>query len=494
MTHQEDTEANWRALAESVPDQIFRLDRSGVIQFVNRVVPPLTREQVIGTDWLAWVPDDQRTRIERELSLMLSEGLPRSYFLEAVGPDGATAMYQSHIGPMVESGRVVGAVLLARDVTLQRRMENQAITSDRLTSVGVLAGGIAHEINNPLACVVANLELLGEMALGRETLTTNLGVVQMIADAREAATRVRAVVKDLMALARDADRKDGPVDLEGTLEAALRICASEIRYRAKLESHYETGLYVRGNESRIGHALMNLILHTAHAIPEGSAHGHELSIATRKHDAVFAAVEIGSTATNGEARDVATPFFPGNVDAPESALGISISRNIVAALGGEIHWQKNADRGSLFTVLLPLAHDVVALPIAPEPVGATKSGRVLVIDDEPLIGSTIQRSLKRKHHVTVSMRADEVLVRIRDGEQFDVIVCDLMMPHMTGMEFHAGVVAFAPALAERIIFLTGGAFTAAASEFLENVPNRRLTKPFEVKALIEAVEERMKAK
>jgi PAS domain S-box-containing protein len=136
---------------------------------------------------------------------------------------------------------------------------------------------------------------------------------------------------------------------------------------------------------------------------------------------------------------------------------------------------------------------------APEPVrsaaaeapGSQRRGRVLVVDDEPTINSAIARTLTPEHDVATVTRASDALARLRSGERYDVIFCDLMMPHMTGMELHSELVAELPEQAARMIFLTGGAFTVAARRFLDQVPNLRIEKPFDTRMLRKLVNERV---
>jgi DNA-binding NtrC family response regulator len=123
----------------------------------------------------------------------------------------------------------------------------------------------------------------------------------------------------------------------------------------------------------------------------------------------------------------------------------------------------------------------------PRPPATGRRGRVLVVDDEPGIGSAVRRLLSREHEVIVLTSAREARDRIAKGERFDAIVCDLMMPEMTGMDLHAELVATAPEQAERMILLTGGAYTDRAAEFLRSVPNARVEKPFDPDALREVV-------
>ena len=130
---------------------------------------------------------------------------------------------------------------------------------------------------------------------------------------------------------------------------------------------------------------------------------------------------------------------------------------------------------------LPAAKSAVALPPYDprEIVRPPRRGRVLVIDDEELLGNAARRILQSEHEVIVTVSARQAVAWIEAGQRFDVIVCDVMMPDLNGRDFYLKLREIAPALADRIIFMTGGAFTPRAREFLAEVENARLAKPFD---------------
>jgi CheY-like chemotaxis protein len=177
-----------------------------------------------------------------------------------------------------------------------------------------------------------------------------------------------------------------------------------------------------------------------------------------------------------------------------TGLGLSICHRIISGLGGTLEVASEVGKGSVFRVVLPPAK-AACLPArqvsVPVPV-RSRRGRVLVVDDEPMIATAIGRTLAFDHEVVVSADAADALERILGGERFDVVLCDLMMPQMTGMDLHSALSTHAPDQAERMVFLSGGAFTAAARAFLDEVPNQRLEKPFDTRQLSALVNERIR--
>jgi signal transduction histidine kinase len=389
-----------------------------------------------------------------------------------------------------------------RDVTLRaerKKLQDQLLISDRMASMGTLAAGVAHEINNPLACVMANLEL-AQRALASRAEDPGTGeladVREELRDAREAVDRIRNIVRDLKVFSRSPDDERGPVDLRRVLESTVRMAWNELRYRARVVESYGDTPPVQANEARLGQVFLNLIVNAAQAMPEGHVEEHTLRITTGVDGDGRVAIEIADTGAGMPPEVMArlfTPFFTTKPVGVGTGLGLSICQRIVTGLGGTIDVKSEVGRGTSFRIVLPAAHGEVEEPPPPAvvaPVG--RRGRVLVVDDEPMILRAVHRILSVDHDVLIVDHAAEALDRINAGERFDVILCDLMMPRITGMELHARIFAADPAQADRMVFLTGGAFTAEARGFLDAVVNLRIEKPFDPARLRELVAERIR--
>ncbi len=243
-----------------------------------------------------------------------------------------------------------------------------------------------------------------------------------------------------------------------------------------------------GNESRIGQVILNLIVNAAQAMPEGHADRNEICLTTRTSDDGRAVIEVsdtGSGITEENLVRIFDPFFTTKPVGVGTGLGLSICHRIVSELGGQIAVESRVGKGTLFRVTLPAA-TAKATParVLSAPPMASGRARVLVVDDEVALGRALQRSLSAHHDVIALTSGGEALLRIAAGERFDVILSDLMMPEVSGMEMHGRLQSLAPDQAERMIFVTGGAFTPAAREFLDGVPNPRVDKPIELTNLL----------
>jgi PAS domain S-box-containing protein len=497
------TRAQLAALLEHAPDFVLSLDRNGIVRYGNRVLPWDEEECVVGSSWAGFAStDEERAARQAALDQVLATGLPSVLEIVTRDADGSQSWFELRIGPVPLDGKIDGTVIIGRDVTAKKRTEMQLMISDRMASVGTLAAGVAHEINNPLAAVMANLELaLRDIAAIAPRLEPGevADLQDELRDARDAADSVRLIVRDLKVFSRaDEEAKRDQVDVRKVLESTLRMCWNEIRHRARLVKDYGQVPLVLANESRLGQVFLNLVVNAAQAIPEGNTAGNEIRIVTSVGSAGRVRVDIRDTGPGipPEVRNrLFTPFFTTKPVGLGTGLGLSICHRLVTDIGGEIHVESEVGRGTTFWVLLPPAVSEMvetARAAAPSQHPAFRRGRVLVVDDEPMIGRVIRRTLAADHDVTVVDRAQEALDLIVAAGPFDVIFCDLMMPQMTGMDFHEEMCGRDPEQASRIVFLTGGAFTPRARDFLDRVTNLRVEKPFDAMQLRTLVNDRIR--
>ncbi len=388
-------------------------------------------------------------------------------------------------------------VLLVRDLTEQKQLQARLMLADRMASLGTLAAGIAHEINNPLAFTLSNLCLLEEEVLPRLELPANERgeLYKLLSDALLGATRVRDIVRQLKLFSRTEEQvRTEPVDVHRVLETAIGMAWNELRHRARLVRDYSERLLVDADEGRLGQVFLNLIVNAAQAIGEGNVEHNELRIVTQRldGDVVVEVRDTGAGMSEEHLARVFEPFFTTKPVGMGTGLGLSICHGIITSFGGRMEVESALGKGSTFRVILPAtasARREATLRVAPVRSVAPRRGRLLVVDDEPMIGMAIRRTLQREHEVVTLTSAREALTRILGGERFDVILCDVMMPEMSGMELHEELTRRAPELADRMVFLTGGAFTPQAREFLARVKNQRREKPFSAQELRDLVHE-----
>lgn len=481
------------AVMQSAPDYVIHLDRDGLIRFINRIEPPQTTSEVLGVNWFDLVAADQRAKARAAFEVALTGGASE-FEIQTLGTMGTPRWFQGRIGPIRRDGAITGCVIVARDITDKKQTEMQLMLADRMASVGTLAAGVAHEINNPLAAVIANLDMaLQDVIALEERVVLPSDLLDELRDARLSADRVREIVRDLKLFSRTQEERQGAVNVEKVLESTLRMAWNEVRHRAKVVKEYGNVPRVTANESRLGQVLLNLIVNAVQAIPEGNFLNNQIRIKTYTEgdNVVIGIRDTGSGIPPEVQRRLFTPFFTTKPVGVGTGLGLAISHRIVTAMNGTITFESEVGKGTEFRITLPIAPATVQPITARVPTAklASRRGRVLVIDDEESLGHAIRRYLAQEHDVEAVTSARVALDLLSGGARYDVILCDLMMPQITGMELHESVTRLDAAQAAKIVFVTGGAFTESARTFFETTPNPRIEKPFDLKALRHLVNE-----
>jgi PAS domain S-box-containing protein len=402
-----------------------------------------------------------------------------------------------------------------RDETEVKRLQAMLRQSDRLTSMGTLAAGVAHEINNPLTYVLNNLESLTEdlpklgsalarslqtvrAEIGSEALADLLGadaqalepavLSDMAERAREAldgTERIRIISRAIGTFSRVECNERSRVDLNYAIECATTMALTAIKFRAKLLVNYSTLPPIWASTGKLSQVFLNLLINAAHAIDEGDVRNNTIEIRTWLcEDDVFAEVkDTGRGIAEGDLERIFDPFFTTKSAGVGSGLGLPICRNIVSEFGGDIQVESELGKGTRFTVRLPIhAGSSQAPPPMPAMLAAevpNAHGRLLMIDDEPPILAMLAQLLGSDHQVVTASSGEAAQVILSADQSFDVILCDLMMPGLSGMDLHAWLATEYPALAQRVVFVTGGAFTRAASEYVARVGNPRVEKPYD---------------
>jgi signal transduction histidine kinase len=249
-------------------------------------------------------------------------------------------------------------VTVARDFTERKQLQARLMLSDRMAAMGTLAAGIAHELNNPLAYVLGNLDYVArglspELPPSRDDVNEWR---QVLAEARDGAERMRGLVRQLKDFSRVDDESPGRVDLHRVLDSVAQMAAKEVRLRAKLVKAYGAPPAVRGNEGKLFQVFLNLVINAAQAIAEGQPHAHEIRLTTRADEAGRAVVEVRDSGCGIHPEHLPRlfePFFTTKPPGVGTGLGLSICHTIVRALDGDISVESKPGLGTTFRVALP---------------------------------------------------------------------------------------------------------------------------------------------
>lgn len=362
------------------------------------------------------------------------------------------------------------------DITELRQMQARLSLAERLATVGTIAAGIGHEINNPLAFLMGNLRLAAR-APPEQALAA-------LADAQVGAERIQDIVKDLGTFARPTEPLIDRCSVQQVLELSLKMAMIEIRHRAEVVRDYEEVPEIRADRARLSQIFLNLLVNAAQSIPEGAAHSNEirLSIRATGQSVLVQVQDTGEGMSADTLEHLFDPFFTTKAVGKGSGLGLAISHSLVTQMGGTLTAQSTPGRGSCFCLQFPAAPSAqaaAAASVSQSPPAALQSGRILIVDDEVRFGQTLKLLLRGgSREVTYSPSAREALSWLREGRQYDAILCDLMMADMTGRQFYEALCQHSPEQARRVIFMTGGAYTPTSLDFVAKMTNPLLTKPF----------------
>jgi signal transduction histidine kinase len=496
---------------------LLELQRGGYDPVWLRVETPEAMSAALDEPWNIIISDWSMPRFSAmaAFATLRETGLDIPFIIVSgtIGEETAVAAMKAGVQDFMTKGhlsRLIPAIERElREVEVRReahQMHEHLLISERMASVGTLAAGVAHEINNPLAAVIGNVEMATETLarmveeVNRQSASTPEQIdsrqdfltrsAERLAEIQEAmvmideaAERMRLVVRDLRVFSHPGDEKyQGPVDIRTVVESSLRMASTEIRHRAQIVREYDEVALVDGSESRLGQIFLNLIVNAAQSIPEGRAAANEIVIAIRMAETGQVIVEIRDTGS-GIPPDILPrifdPFFTTKPSGIGTGLGLAICHRLVVALGGEISVESEVGIGTRFRIALPVARLDVQKELTTllrTPMG--RRGSVLLVDDEPALRKTIPAMLKKDLDVRAVGTAREAIQLITEGARFDLILCDLMMPEMTGMDLYEELDRSVPDQARKMAFVTGGAFTDGSRTFLDRIPNPVIEKPF----------------
>ncbi len=437
-------------------------------------------------------PDD-RAMVASLVERAIAEREGFAFTARIIQPNGEVREVHSQGVPEVgRNGEVTALFGIFRDITEAQRLQETLRRSERLVSLGTMAAGVAHEINNPLSYLLGNLQIVAE-ELDDVAAVLPTGrfaeVREMIDDAVSGAHRIEKIVTGVRSFSRVGDSHPVRVQVDTAVEAALAIADHQVRLKAGLDVRVDPDAAVRIDETQFVQVLVNLLVNAAQALPEGHAREHRITL-----DGQVAGDEVRLRVSDtgpGIPRDIRErifdPFFTTKPVGKGTGLGLSICHSIITHAGGRLELEE-VSSGASFLVTLPFAATTKgrAGQSEAEALEATAPDdrpRLLVVDDEPHLLSMLERGLRRQFRVEVVLSGRAAIRSILDGEAFDLILCDVMMPDISGFEVLAEIERKRPELLPRVLFATGGTLDPGARGRLESRGIPILRKPFDMPRL-----------
>ncbi|PYP38787.1 MAG: hypothetical protein DMD46_01205 [Gemmatimonadetes bacterium] len=472
------SEARYRNLFESASDAIATFDANGRFTTFNHaaeIISGYRREELLGQWFAPMLPDDELPKALANFQKALAgeTGLFETNFYRK---DGEVRTIQvTYSTPQLDEE----VLCVIRDVTDQKMLQEQLIQSEKMSAIGQLVSGVAHELNNPLAGISAFAQLL--LSEKRFPPDQRTAAEMIYAEAR----RASRIVQNLLTFARQHKPERTPTSVNQVLDDTLELRGYELRVRGiDVQRDYdEQTPETMADAHQLQQVFLNLITNAEQAMERAERDQQRLTVRTRRTgDLLRTEVEdTGPGIPPNLLERIFNPFFTTKPTGSGTGLGLSISLGIVREHEGRI-WAENAPQGG--------ARFVIELPIvAPRGTGEFQTSqpthsvtdrlRVLVVDDEASVRVALQRYLSsRGHEVETTASGREALARMRE-DAFDAVIIDMRMPDVSGEQLFGELKARDPSYAERVIFTTGQLVDDTVRNFLSSTGRPCVPKPFE---------------
>jgi PAS domain S-box-containing protein len=380
-------------------------------------------------------------------------------------------------------GNIIGIQGTARDVTTIKRMERQLLQAEKLSGLGTMISGVAHEINNPLTAIMGNAEL---MLMNSSTSAGDRKSLEIILHESERAARI---VGGLLTFAREHAPERRMIIVNDVITESLRLRDYSLRV-----SNIKTELFLSddlpltfADPHQLQQVFSNIINNARDALTE--AGGGTLTIRTLRSDGrlLIEFQDDGAGIPPENRQKLFNPFFTTKDIGKGTGLGLSIAYGIIEEHNGKIEVESEPGRGTTFIVELPIVDGaesgVTRTTATPKEVRGEKS--ILVIDDEKDVLEFLSQALARYGYVVQTASAAEEALVLMEDRVFDAIVADIKMPGMGGKKMHEYVRSHIPGAAEKIVFITGDILGDETQAFIQETGSPCIKKPFKISDLID---------
>ncbi|OGN92917.1 MAG: hypothetical protein A2Z75_07370 [Chloroflexi bacterium RBG_13_50_10] len=489
------SEERYRTILKEIADSYFEVDLAGNLTFVNDATCHnlrYSREELLGMNYRDFTAKEDIEHVYQAFNEVYRTGKPNKGFLwKVTRKDGSAGFADASVYLLrSQGGEIIGFRGVGRDITEHKLAEEERIQlelkaqiTSRLASVGEMAAGVAHEINNPLTAVTGYAQLL----VGREDIPSDIrSDLEAINDG---ARRVAGIVRTLLAFSRQTKPQRKLVDINELIESTLVLRAYHLRVNnIEVVTRLATDmLETVVDPGQIQQVLLNLIVNAEAEMK--LAHGKgKLTITTEKSDkTIKICVKDNGPGIKPEVMDkIFDPFFTTREVGEGTGLGLSLCYGIVTEHKGKIYAESKPGKGATFVVELPVVTEV-APPKPAEPLVKTsqKAGkaRILVVDDEQVIRDVVNRVLTGEgYKVETVDNATDALKKI-ESQRYKLILVDIKMPGMDGVELYKRIQKIARSLARRVVFITGDIMGADTEKFLSETKVAYIDKPFDAEQL-----------
>lgn len=475
-------EANYRDLFDNANDFIFTLDSNFRINSANKAVLKTTGYhlgEIIGKPAVRFLLAPQIPALYKLLKahLVSTESLA-PFELSILGKDKREILLEVTLRVRREGRRPVSIHCIARDITHRRELEQQLQQTDKLSAIGKLVAGVAHELNNPLTSIIGYSSLLQKGDLPAET-QADLNVIF------RQAQRARLIVRDLLTFARRFELETKQVDLNEIITGSVALVKSQLQVNAiQVKTVLDSELpFTMADPHQLEQVFINLITNAVHALATVSPPRH-LTIESRCEEdhILLSFADNGPGIPPNHISRIFDPFFSTKQVGEGTGLGLSICFGIISEHKGRI-WVENLPSGGVvFYIELPIERPPAVspdlMPATPAVSPLSNPLKILVIDDEPALLNLLQVIFTHRGHAVETAPDGKTALQKLDKHSYDLIVCDVLMPDLLGPQLYQKAVEKFPNLVNRFIFITGNTVDIDTRVFLEKSGLAWLSKPF----------------
>ncbi|HEX7364752.1 MAG TPA: PAS domain S-box protein [Dehalococcoidia bacterium] len=488
------SEEKYRTILHEMDEGYYEVDLAGNYTFFNDVISTrlgYAKKELTGMSYKVYTPEEETDAVFKVYNNVYRSGQPRRWFPVTNVTKGGTKIFvENSILPIRNpQGQIIGFRGISRDVTERKQMEEErqqleqrAQFASRLASVGEMASGIAHEINNPLTGVIGYAQLLLQGDLP-DNVRKDLETIN------DGAQRVANVVQRLLAFARQTKPQRKYVDINDIVETTLDLRAyhlqtSNIEVVKQLAPDLPATVADAGQLQQV---FLNLIVNAETEMSLARGHG-KLTVKTQRIGDIIriSFKDDGRGIASENLEKIFEPFFTTRQVGQGTGLGLSVCYGIVSEHNGKIYAESKPGRGATFIVELPIVTQDKQLGL-PEPETPEQhqkaSTRFLVVDDEPLVTQFVSKVLTGEGHIVDSVNRAEDALELVNAKKYRIILLDIKMPGMSGIELYKRLQKMSPSLARKVVFVTGDVMGARTTAFLAKSKLPYITKPFDARQL-----------